>query len=215
MLKAIPEPIVRACRGELPAFLLEAIRDELAHRTAEQLTERVERRWWNYWSNQPLRQSLWVHAPGHSPDHVAFWLVSPTDCVDRCEDGFLPHDMSASCPSCRPAPVRTPNPLKAADDHSAACAASIRAKLQSRPDRTPRPAASATKTPDQLAAFDKAVEEARHRQETDARSRGDAPAERADRQPDSVILQRRFESYDPVRAAALARLRAERGNGHP
>lgn len=215
VLRAIPEPVVRACRGELPAFLLEAIRSELAHRTAAQLAERVERRWWNYWSNQPLRQSLWVHAPGHSPDHVAFWLVSPTECVSRCEDGFLPHDMSVSCASCRPVPVRTPNPVKAAGDHSAACAASIRAQLQARPDRAPRPAAPATKTPDQVAAFDRAVEEARRRQETYARSWADVPGERADRQLDSVILQRRLESYDPVRAAALARIRAERHDGHP
>ncbi|GAA1553479.1 hypothetical protein GCM10009731_04590 [Streptomyces globosus] len=213
VLKALPEPVVRACHGRLPAFLLEAIRAELAHRSPAQLADRVERRWWNYWSNQPLRQDPTPRTPGHSPEHVAYWLISPTDCPVRCEDGFQPLDPAVPCATCHPAPSPAPSPAAAASDHSAAFAASIRTQLQSRPGRNPRPSRRAPRTSEQVAAFDRAIEQARLQQEAADRTREEPPSNQEQRDlRNSAILQRRQDGYDPVHAAALARARAERGN---
>lgn len=212
VLKALPEPVIRACGGRLPALLLETVRAELAHRSPAQLAERAERRWWTYWSNQPLRQKPTKHNPGHSPDHVAYWLISPTYCPEHCEDGFQPHDPAVPCTTCRPASPSASSPAAVASDHSAAFAASIRSQLQSRPGRSPRPSPPPPKTPDQVAAFDRAIEQARLQQEAADWAREEAPEHQGERDlRDSTILQRRLDSYDPVHAAALARARAERG----
>jgi hypothetical protein len=214
VLKALPEPVVRACRGSLPAYLLAAIRTELAYRTPAQLAERIERRWWNRWSNQPIRSNPAVKAPGHSPDHVAYWLVAPTDCTARCEDGFQAHDTALPCPACRREPVPEPKPTPATSDHAAACAAAIRAQLHSRPGQASRRPAYTPKTDAETAAFDQAVEAARARQSKRTGPQEELPPERDAEDLDrSVILQRRLERHDPVHAAALARANADRAAG--
>ncbi|OEV11348.1 hypothetical protein [Streptomyces nanshensis] len=106
VLAAVPEKLLRACGGQVPARAMEQMRWELQDRTGVQLVERIERRWWGKWAHLPLEKKATDRQEGYGPDDVLGWLVVPTECQGRCEDGFIPDDPNRPCPVCRPTRTR-------------------------------------------------------------------------------------------------------------
>ncbi|MGI5340729.1 hypothetical protein ACQEVS_26700 [Streptomyces sp. CA-181903] len=101
VLAAVPDRLLRACGGAYPPEAMRTIWAQLDHRTARQLVERVERRWWTSWSNRPLRRDADERRDGYGPDDVVLWLLAPAGCYAACEDGFDPDDPDLPCPACR------------------------------------------------------------------------------------------------------------------
>ncbi|MDI6413148.1 hypothetical protein QLX52_30540 [Streptomyces albus] len=105
VLAALPEKVVRACHGRIPATVIDTVRTELNTRTPHQLTARIERRWWKNWAHQRLHRDPDDMHEGWTPDNIALWLVTPTPCAGRCEDGWHPaHDPDQDdtpCPTCQ------------------------------------------------------------------------------------------------------------------
>jgi hypothetical protein len=97
VLQAMPSPLteVLAKRGGVPHNVLRLAEQQLQYRTAVELRERIERRWFKFFSN------LTGPELGQRGDKIAWDLLTPGDCSSpNCEDGWL-RDDSGSCPQCR------------------------------------------------------------------------------------------------------------------
>lgn len=99
---SLPENLVEALRGKnlmgrhLPASVRQAIVKALADRTAEQLVDRVARRWVRHGYAKELRDGKGLA----SPLGVVHALVRAGDCPDLgCEDGVM-LDTRADCRAC-------------------------------------------------------------------------------------------------------------------
>ncbi|MFI9240814.1 hypothetical protein [Streptomyces sp. NPDC053079] len=101
VLAAIPDKLLRACGGVIPRSAMEMIHDELSYRTTRQITARIERRWWNSWASRPLQRATDEKQEGYGPDDVVLWLLAPTPCSARCEDGFSADNPDWPCPACK------------------------------------------------------------------------------------------------------------------
>ncbi|CAM5535063.1 hypothetical protein SRIMM317S_07414 [Streptomyces rimosus subsp. rimosus] len=107
VLAALPDKLVLACGGGVPPAVVDLVRDELQRHSAARIAARVERRWWQSWAGRPLRRDGDAHRDGYGPDDVAVWLLTPTACNGRCEDGWLlapperPDRDDEPCPVCR------------------------------------------------------------------------------------------------------------------
>lgn len=89
VLAALPTKIVRACGGGVPPIVIDTIAAELrSGRSATQLASRIERRWWGRWASLPTTRPPDDHHDGYRPDDIALWLLIPTPCTGRCEDGW-------------------------------------------------------------------------------------------------------------------------------
>ncbi|WP_052434951.1 hypothetical protein [Streptacidiphilus melanogenes] len=100
VLQAIPGPLSEALTrhgGGVPHSVFRLVEQQLQYRTAVELRERVERRWFKLFS------SLTGPELAERADQVAWDLLAPGDCLSpSCEDGWL-RDDSGSCPHCRKA----------------------------------------------------------------------------------------------------------------
>nr|WSX25558.1 hypothetical protein OG690_38390 [Streptomyces tubercidicus] len=90
VLACLPNKLLRACGGGVSASVIHTIQDELTYQLVPRLTARVERRWWTTWANRPLERPAQAGQDGYTPDDVALWLLTPTPCDGRCEDGWHP-----------------------------------------------------------------------------------------------------------------------------
>ncbi|SEQ96174.1 hypothetical protein [Streptomyces radiopugnans] len=120
VLAALPGKVMRACGGSAPATVVDTIRAELRHHTPAQLADRVERRWFGGWASRPLHKEADEHQDGYRPDHVAVWLLAPSGCPARCDDGWVPGDPDRPCPACRTTRARPPRPVEADEGAPAA-----------------------------------------------------------------------------------------------
>ncbi|MFG3497759.1 hypothetical protein [Streptomyces sp. NPDC047928] len=100
VLQAFPQPLLQALGHRVPRSLHELVHQELAHRTADQLLDRVERRWYTRWAHA-------LHEKGEdgrrlwSAQAVAEQLLTRGPCADLgCEDGHLVTTGTA-CTRCR------------------------------------------------------------------------------------------------------------------
>jgi hypothetical protein len=99
VLQAMPGPLIEVLgqRGGVPHNVFRLVEEQLQYRTAVELRERIERRWFKFFSN------LTGPELGQWGDQVAWELLAPGDCPSpNCEDGWL-RDDSGSCPQCRKA----------------------------------------------------------------------------------------------------------------
>ncbi|MFE9007440.1 hypothetical protein ACFYOY_35875 [Streptomyces sp. NPDC007875] len=149
VLTALPAKLLRACGGGVPPAVLQTTRDELLRQPAARLTARIERRWWTTWANRPLERKADAGEDGYRPDDVAVWLLAPTPCAGRCEDGWYPAppDRPAEddqpCSVCRGGwllPGRGPSPHNPDND-------------QSGDDQTHASSAAADRTPAQAVVY--------------------------------------------------------------
>ncbi|WP_030661434.1 hypothetical protein [Streptomyces rimosus] len=107
VLAALPDKLVLACGGAVPPAVVDLVHDELQRHPAARIAARVERRWWQGWAGRPLRRDGDGRRDGYGPDDVAVWLLTPTACNGRCEDGWLPAPPErpdrddVPCPVCR------------------------------------------------------------------------------------------------------------------
>ncbi|UJB44874.1 hypothetical protein [Streptomyces sp. A1-5] len=128
VLAALPDKVIRACGGAVPPTVMDTIHTELQNRTPRQLAARVERRWWGSWAGRPLQRAAEANQEGYRPDDVAVWLLAPTVCAGRCEDGWRLADQpgrdDAPCTVCRGgrllAPRREPDDAEELEPGSAA-----------------------------------------------------------------------------------------------
>ncbi|MFI8944773.1 helix-turn-helix domain-containing protein [Streptomyces syringium] len=93
---AFPAELAAVLPRYRPAVLRDAIVDALRGRTADQLAERIDRRWytWGFAAKADGGDGL------ERPVGVAVRLVGDGDCADaRCEDG-VSVDTGAACPRC-------------------------------------------------------------------------------------------------------------------
>ncbi len=127
VLTALPDKLLRACGGGVPPAVLQTIHDELLRQPAARLTARIERRWWTTWANRPLEREADDGKDGYRPDDVAVWLLAPTPCAGRCEEGWhpappeRPADDDQPCSVCRGGwllPGRGSSPHNADNDQS-------------------------------------------------------------------------------------------------
>ncbi|MFJ1844372.1 MULTISPECIES: hypothetical protein [unclassified Streptomyces] len=141
VLQALPQPLTRALGRRFPPALLELIHRELARRSADQLRERLERRWNLRWSHA-LHEKNEDGGQRWSAADVAERLLWPGSCSDpRCEDGSLVATDTA-CTHCRRLGHRFVPSVAgraAAPDHARAAAAGIRRAMLDRHDRTRGP----------------------------------------------------------------------------
>lgn len=199
--RALPTKIIRACGGTAPAAAMQLIRSELQQRTAQQLIERIERRWWGGWSNRPLSHPGSDGLEAYGPDNVVVWLLSPTDCPARCEDGWSPHNPDQPCLTCQPIqPYRaTTQPLGPAGQDAAATARSILRTAQTPAARGEYVPPAATRTAEQEAEHIRSRLEQDRTQPTSRQRRTEISAD--------------DEKRDPVWVAAVKKAREERKNG--
>lgn len=101
VLAALPDKLLRAGDGTTSPTLRITLQAELRHRSPEQLAARIERRWFATWAHRPLSRTAGNGQAGYGPDDVALWLLSPTDCPARCEDGWDVDDSDRRCPTCQ------------------------------------------------------------------------------------------------------------------
>ncbi|MEY9844098.1 hypothetical protein [Streptacidiphilus sp. MAP5-3] len=97
VLQAMPGPLTEVLgkRGGVPHNVFRLVDQQLQYRTAAELRDRIERRWFKLFSNL-TQPELKARA-----DQIAWDLVAPGDCpAPECEDGWL-RDDSGSCPHCR------------------------------------------------------------------------------------------------------------------
>ncbi|MEU8892976.1 hypothetical protein [Streptomyces sp. NPDC048442] len=209
----MPSPLVDAMHGRLPAAVRDTVFAELARRSPQQLSDRVERRWHRRWAHawreraaENPKKRRW------NPDEIALMLVAPGTCpAPDCEDGMRLRS-ERTCAHCQ-----RPEYRYIADDTVPASAqtqqdalAAIRRALLASPHRTPAADTRPLRTrPGARTGIDRALKQARARLADPATPRAVAPPDRPEPGPaDSVILAARTE--DPVREAALKRARAER-----
>ncbi|MCF3105428.1 hypothetical protein IPZ58_28120 [Streptomyces roseoverticillatus] len=131
VLAAVPDPLVRACRGGLPSAAVTVIHEQLQYRTPRQLRERMERRWWGSWASRPLNRKSDEKQEGYRAEDVIVWLLAASPCPGGCEDGFHPDNPDRLCSVCQgstrpPTPTTTtisarthPAPAHAADRSTA------------------------------------------------------------------------------------------------
>lgn len=82
-------------RGGIPHRVRELVLDQLQYRTATELRDRIERRWFLRFSN------LTGPEIAQRADTIVYELLAAGDCTSlHCEDGWL-RDDSGSCPKCR------------------------------------------------------------------------------------------------------------------
>ncbi|MCP9213286.1 hypothetical protein [Streptomyces cucumeris] len=105
VLAALPDKLLHACGGGVPATVVQTIQTELLRTTAARIAARIERRWWGTWAVRPLKREAEPGQDGYGPDDVAVWLLAPTPCDGRCEDGWRPATRPTEddqpCPVCR------------------------------------------------------------------------------------------------------------------
>ena len=131
VLAALPGAVVRAGAGTTSPMVIATLHAELRHRSPDQLATRIERRWYGRWAHLPLqRKSTEDMEEAYGPDDVALWLLSPTDCPARCEDGWDLDDPDQPCATClqhgRPTPVSANEVAPAVADRTVGEAAAAR-----------------------------------------------------------------------------------------
>jgi hypothetical protein len=97
VVQAMPGPLGEALgkRGGVPHNVFRLIDQQLQFRSADELRERIERRWFGRFSHLTGRELR------ERADQIAWDLLVPGDCpAADCEDGWL-RDDSGSCPQCR------------------------------------------------------------------------------------------------------------------
>lgn len=222
VMQGFPDALLSLLHGRLPSEVPELIRDQLAHRTPQQLLARAEHRWYTRWAH--VFQQV---EDGHlvwQPEQIAADLFRPTMCSDPdCEDGHL-QASGDPCPRCRKAEHRfDPAPIESASTSAAQTRIEeIRRTLMDSPlrtgqGRTTRRRSPRAETPTPSGP-DPALREAKKRfSDSDRPERLTEPPALPEPGPeDSPILRERArlqeEERDPVRQAALQRARAERGS---
>ncbi|WP_308294580.1 hypothetical protein [Streptomyces sp. RKAG290] len=86
LLYALPQPLMREFGGRYPAELIELIHQELRRRSADQLLDRVERRWHTRWPTRSRRRTRTGAALAARGDCRA--SAAASHCGDpQCEDG--------------------------------------------------------------------------------------------------------------------------------
>jgi hypothetical protein len=118
-------------RGGVPPAVWHTVLEQLEQRSAAQLRERTERRWFLRFSH------LTGPELAQRADELALALVAPGECRDpRCEDGWL-LDFATSCPRCRPTRSRfdmreedVPDGHRSSPARVAQVASGIRAELR-------------------------------------------------------------------------------------
>ncbi|MEC4015366.1 hypothetical protein [Streptomyces sp. H27-D2] len=217
----MPDAMMQALGHRLPRSVPETIRDQLAHRSPQQLYERIERRWYSRWSHALTEKDAEGRRRWH-PDEVAVCLVRAGWCqAAGCEDGRL-LDADCSCPACsQPEHRFTPGQGRPASPQVASrAAADMRRALLSSPLRTGALTGTRIGSPrrtsaEQRASMDAALERVRAQNADPAtpRLRGGDPLPEPGPE-DSVILEARAARQavddDPVYRAARQRARAER-----
>ncbi|WP_354644068.1 hypothetical protein [Kitasatospora camelliae] len=97
--ETFPGPLRRALEqhGGVPHTVRAVVARQLPLRTAEQLRERIERRWYERYAHLPGQELL------DRADEIAVELVREPGCEisNRCEDGWL-LDEEAICAWCQP-----------------------------------------------------------------------------------------------------------------
>lgn len=125
------------------------IETQLTTRSFGQLRRRIDRRWYSRFSANPIsypgsgRPPVYVvrdengERTTHSMDELLTWLIQPSSCTARCEDGWHPDNPDQACltcqPSVRPCRLRPPQPPS---ETARTSAAQIRAELCKHPTRT-------------------------------------------------------------------------------
>ncbi|MFD0629156.1 hypothetical protein ACFQ2K_47635 [Streptomyces sanglieri] len=131
IMQGFPQPLLQALGHRVPRTLPDILFEELKHRTAAQLLDRIERRWSNRWSHA-IHERDEENRRRWAPQEIAEALVRPSSCSNRaCEDGYLLAD-GAPCPYCRrPAHRFVPATAEAisTSEHARATAAQIRQAL--------------------------------------------------------------------------------------
>lgn len=97
VVQGMPGPLgeVLGKRGGVPHNVFRLIDQQLQYRSADELRDRIERRWFGRFSN------LTGPELQERADQIAWDLLVPGDCpAADCEDGWL-RDDSGSCPQCR------------------------------------------------------------------------------------------------------------------
>lgn len=89
VLSSLPSKLLRACGGGMPPSVIACIRDQLDYLPVVALQARIDRRWWGRWATLPLHKDCEGSQDGYRPDDVALWLLEPTGCANRCEDGWF------------------------------------------------------------------------------------------------------------------------------
>ncbi|MFD6417310.1 hypothetical protein [Streptomyces sp. NPDC060194] len=137
VLRRMPHPLLDAMAGRVPAAVHATIRAELAHRTPQQLSDRVERRWYGRWAHA-LRARDEEGRLVRGPDEIAVQLVAPGPCpAPACEDGVV-LGTDRTCPRCaRPEHRADPAPPPRPDDRARREAlTAMRAAVMESPHRT-------------------------------------------------------------------------------
>ncbi|MER5896693.1 hypothetical protein [Streptomyces sp. NPDC001876] len=89
ILQALPQPLVQALGHRTPQSVHELIHRELGRRTADQLLDRLERRWNVRWAHA-LHEKDEDGRRRWTAQEVAEALLSPGHCTNpQCEDGYL------------------------------------------------------------------------------------------------------------------------------
>ncbi|MEV6424701.1 hypothetical protein AB0M67_34185, partial [Streptomyces sp. NPDC051662] len=84
----------------MSATVYQTVLAELTRRTPQQLTDRVERRWYGRWA-RALRDKDEDGRLRWSADEIALQLLASAACpVAQCEDGML-HNSDQACQQCR------------------------------------------------------------------------------------------------------------------
>ncbi|MEW1692217.1 hypothetical protein ACIQOF_13485 [Streptomyces sp. NPDC091265] len=134
LLYALPQPLMREFGGRYPAELIELIHQELRRRSADQLLDRVERRWHTRWAHA-LQEKDEDGRRRWLPGEIAGHLLRASHCGDpQCEDGRL-IATDTPCPHCghplhRFVPAQADR--RATTDRARATAAEIRRELLDR-----------------------------------------------------------------------------------
>ncbi|MER6677492.1 hypothetical protein [Streptomyces sp. NPDC000983] len=222
VLGRMPRPLMDAMHGRVPAAVYQTVVAELQRRTPQQMTDRVERRWYRRWAHALRERGEDGTQARWGTDEIALQLVAPASCpVPDCEDGVLLSSEQV-CAHCQQPEHRfvagTADGPSSQQTRSAALA-SMRAAVMASPHRTAAGAQqrAAQARPASAASMDRALEEARARLADPHAPRLTEPEPRTETAAtDSVILaareQRIAEEQDPVRQAALARARADRAS---
>lgn len=218
VLGRMPRPLMDAMHGRVPADVYQTVLAELGRRSPQQLTDRVERRWYLRWAHA-LRERDEDNRPRWSADEIALQLVAPAACpVADCEDGVIVHS-DRVCVHCQQPEYRfVAGTAGTSSVHTRSAAlAAMRQAVRSSPSWTGATARGRTSEarPADPAAMDRALEHARARlADPDTPRLTEPPPPPEPGVVDSVILaaraERAAEEQDPVRLAAVKRARADR-----
>uniref|UniRef100_UPI003F499E14 hypothetical protein n=1 Tax=Streptomyces achromogenes TaxID=67255 RepID=UPI003F499E14 len=207
-----------AMHGRIPADVYQTVVAELNRRKPQELTDRIERRWYGRWVHA-LRELDEDKRPVWTADQIALHLVYPAPClVPECEDGVL-LTTNRVCPQCQhPEHSFRPASAGAASERTRQAAlAAMRQAVMASPHRTAAGAERrvSPRRPMNADAMDRALQEARTRLADPSTPRLIEPPPRPEPgATDSIILaareERQAQRQDPIRQAALARARRER-----